>query len=678
MGQTGGRVVVEFRVTVEKISKNNLNAEKVEYQLNYIGNSVLRKSPRWKVEIPKNLQTRTTKPGGGYRYTAVIKVSRAGRNEESIRAAWLGAQEKIDWAAKKQRWALLSDEALVPSGDEYVVVNGAGEPTGDPAPRLLTDVVRTGLELPPLTDSILAKYFSRIYDRDSHIRGIYDQLKLACKTAFKTRHHILLKGPPACISGDAIVELNRTGGSFKITLASLYRRFNGISEGEHGNAKWDKKFTTKIRARSSDGCIRLFDIAGVVDSGVKETVQVVTESGKSVRATSDHRFLTDEGWKPLSQIKEGDKISVDGGPAKASGRKWSRRNYFEKHGMVHHPFATRRSSGRCTVRVHRLVVEAERNGLSFPEYVSRLRSGNIDGLVFLDPAAVVHHEDTDTANNTPENLSVKVRSDHSREHARTDKISQRFVAATRFEAVVKIHDPKMEQVYDVQLATEPHNFLAGGIVVHNCAKSELFLCFIDWLGSELIEPMDATTLTKAGLETQLLNASRCGTLKPILLLEEIEKCHPDNLSCLLQIMDGRGKIQRTNARDGNVSADCNIIIWATCNSEDLLRKFHDGAIYSRFSVQQECKRPDRALMRRILVREVNEIDGDEKWVDPVLDFCFGELAKEKRFAARFDDPRLARSLLAGGERLLDGSAFDDCRKVFGLTADNPEKEKESV
>src|SRR6185437_4610289 len=92
-------------------------------------------------------------------------------------------------------------------------------------------------------------------------------------------------------------------------------------------------------------------------------------------------------------------------------------------------------------------------------------------------------------------------------------------------------------------------------------------------------------------------------------------------------------------RDGDSVADCKIIVWGTCNDEDELKKAHSKAIWSRFSQRMDCERPDRALMKRILLREVEEIGGREEWIEPVLTFCYDELAKMPRFKDDFDDPR---------------------------------------
>lgn len=405
---------LKFHLTIERRTKKKLNDDALREQLQFIGDAVKRNaSNNFDYRIPGRLRREIERGVGDNRelhYTAVIEVTKDRYNDEdSVRRRFEATKSVVAKAANRKGWTLIGTEALIPGDapNEYVVVNGAGEPTGDPAPAIIVPETKIALpspyllgeELPPLTDEVLATYFHRIYDREAHIRIIYDNLKVAVKTKFKVRHHILLKGKPAC------------------------------------------------------------------------------------------------------------------------------------------------------------------------------------------------------------------------------------------------------------------------------AKTELFLAFIDWLGDDLIESIDASTMTKAGLERMLLEKSEDGTLKPILVMEEIEKCADENVACLIQVMDARGRIQRVNAntvRDGNGVGDCKIVVWGTCNDSDGLKKFHDGAIWSRFGNKLDCLRPDRALMEKILHREITEIEGKDEWVDVVLNFCYDELGKNPRFKDEFDDPRFARALLVGGDRLLDDSPsgfLADFRKV---------------
>jgi hypothetical protein len=251
----------------------------------------------------------------------------------------------------------------------------------------------------------------------------------------------------------------------------------------------------------------------------------------------------------------------------------------------------------------------------------------------------------------------------------TDEVLRKYFSRIyQREPHIRILYDNLSLAVKTRFKTRHHTLLKGP---PSCAKTELYLCFIEWLGEELIEQIDASTMTKAGLERLLMQKASNGTLKPILLMEEIEKCHDENVSCLIQVMDSRGKIQRVNAntvRDGETEgAEAKIIVWGTCNKEDQLEKFHDGAIWSRFSNKLNCERPDRDLMRKILMREVAEIGGKTEWVEPVLEFCYVELKAKPGFETDFDDPRFARALLAGGDRLLDlgeEGFFSDCRRTM--------------
>lgn len=186
------------------------------------------------------------------------------------------------------------------------------------------------------------------------------------------------------------------------------------------------------------------------------------------------------------------------------------------------------------------------------------------------------------------------------------------------------------------------------------AKTELFNAFRNFIGVNNVWHVDATTTTKAGLERELVKRSQEKTLPPFILIEEIEKVtNPDNINCLLQVMDTRGMIQRTNARVGDVYEECKVVVWATCNDSNLLRGFADGAIWSRFNMRLICKRPDETLMRRILTRCVIESKGDVRWVEPVIRFMWDQLKLLKEYKYDYNDPRLGRALLAGEDRLFD-------------------------
>jgi MoxR-like ATPase len=179
-----------------------------------------------------------------------------------------------------------------------------------------------------------------------------------------------------------------------------------------------------------------------------------------------------------------------------------------------------------------------------------------------------------------------------------------------------------------------------------CGKTEICLSIWKMFGDLAVKRLDATATTKAGAEKLLLEMD---AIPPIVILEEAEKVNEGNLPWLLGILDDRGEIIKTNARVGSVSRPAKCLVIVTVNNIQKFRSFHEGALCNRFSVPLYCPMPDRALLRRILEREVVRIpDGNPAWIDPALDFA---LDVEKTYQAR----RIKAIMTNGRDRLLDGS-----------------------
>lgn len=172
-----------------------------------------------------------------------------------------------------------------------------------------------------------------------------------------------------CLSGDTVL-LNPfpSKGVYKTTtLKQLFKR------GGLGPSKPNGALTRKRQSLLMwDGTSLKPSINwGVTFSGIKMTYEVITESGNSIRATENHKFLTPSGeYKPLSELRVGDEIMSDSGP-----------------------IPTKRKAKKT----------------------SKVGRG-----IFADP-------------------------------------------------IVSISEYKEEEVFDVHMPAPHHNFLANGIVVHNCA-----------------------------------------------------------------------------------------------------------------------------------------------------------------------------------------------------------------
>ncbi|MFA5360626.1 MAG: DNA polymerase III subunit alpha [Candidatus Paceibacterota bacterium] len=90
-----------------------------------------------------------------------------------------------------------------------------------------------------------------------------------------------------CLSGDTIIS--------NTTIKRLYEEQN-------------KK--RLISVYLGEGKTHLNEIQEVVKKGKQDVYTLIAENGWYIKSTKEHRFLTDEGWRKLKEIKLGDKILI--------------------------------------------------------------------------------------------------------------------------------------------------------------------------------------------------------------------------------------------------------------------------------------------------------------------------------------------------------------------------------
>lgn len=278
-----------------------------------------------------------------------------------------------------------------------------------------------------------------------------------------TSQHILFTGPPGCIQGDAVIAVNRAGKGFQMALKDVVRKFNG--QETRKDWSWDLNIPTYVQ-REVDGVVRLGELVGAWYSGVKTTYTVTTDSGREIRATDEHPFLTERGWLRLDKLVVGDAVHVRG---ERSSRGRQSKPRYRTTCVANHPYA----GSRNRVAYHRLVAEADLNGMKTEDYLNQVRSGNLAGLTFLDPDVwAVHHLDRDSSNYRSDNLKVLTHEDHWRLHAEEGTASNVQILVST-ETVVSIARYGEEDTYDLAVTDDPHNFLANGFVVHNTGKTTI-------------------------------------------------------------------------------------------------------------------------------------------------------------------------------------------------------------
>lgn len=294
---------------------------------------------------------------------------------------------------------------------------------------------------------------------------------------------VVIVSPCGCLRGDTAIEISRAKKSFRTTIHEAFMKFHGAGNrtkngtGRMLTPSWDPKIPTFIRRRDKDGYIRLGRVRDIVYSGIKHVFRMKTSGGKSIVATADHRFLTDLGWKRLSDLHVDSRIYVDAGaPSAKKNRPW-RKPYRLVMNLFFHPFASGRNfnpdKGSYYVPQHRLIMEAAINNTPIAEFIAKLQAGAVNGLIFLNPRKLhVHHVDGNIRNNDLGNLKIVNPIDHWRHHGREGGWKH-VTSTTRFDRVVSIHPIGMAETYDIAVADAPHNFLANGIVVHNSGKTAM-------------------------------------------------------------------------------------------------------------------------------------------------------------------------------------------------------------
>ena len=267
-----------------------------------------------------------------------------------------------------------------------------------------------------------------------------------------------------------------------MTIEKLVKQFTGQGatcvRSDTGNTvrmrPWNLTIPTRI-ARAVGDVIMLGTIKNAWYSGEKQTYTLETTTGRIIRATADHPFLMADGqWKKLSQIEVGDIVQVNGGRSKPKGSSGFNKQY-QTTNTRYHPHQVHSGSHRFSVPIHRLVIESVWNNLPFHDYLYYLRSDRkrCEEFRYLTPDQIVHHKNEDPTDNRVDNLEVL---DSIKEHSERHTWGNNVLYQVGYEEIASIESFGVEPTYDIEMVSEPHNFLANGFAVHNSGKTTTLVC----------------------------------------------------------------------------------------------------------------------------------------------------------------------------------------------------------
>lgn len=392
----------------------------------------------------------------------------------------------------------------------------------------------------------------------------------------------------------------------------------------------------KIRSVDDNGKIVKGLIKKIIKNGKKETFVLKTKSGRSIRATENHRFLTENGYKRLSELKIGDIVIANGKEA-LENKEWLYDQYivknktrkeisniigccealvyraFKKYGIVKPRSNYPNRVGGCGKKGSMSEIEKEKlrkrmKGKNNPAY----RGDNIgkSGGYFRTRKKYtadecwscktkeklhIHHVDMNPKNIKEENIMFLCEKCHNAFHK-----GQGTITVFRDE-IISIQSYGVEETYDLEMQNKEHNFVANGLVVHNSQASQRY---INMSNPEIILPHNPLSegsyfLTNVGWKNKDTNEVVVDAN-----ISNIISCIKQNFQLYEELV--RSGIKKEDARCLLPNA-CATEIVMTCNFREWMHIFKERA--DNKHAQEEIRELFSSFKNKLvkLVPEIGEI-----------------------------------------------------------------------
>ncbi len=309
----------------------------------------------------------------------------------------------------------------------------------------------------------------------------------------------------ACVSGDTEVYFNRPcdGKPYKMKISEIFSKWNEITHNQRGDRQGDCQYKRtrlkNMRIRSlNEKTLKFFDnkIKNVFCNGVKELFLLKLSNGMKIKTTSDHKFFTNNGWKQLSQLTSNDLVAVTWSRGtnqwdniekpwffdflgKIEDEIWQPIVGYEdkyiisNYGRVKSLVNTRNKKTESKFKQKTILktgypaVSLSSNGVSkvYTIHTLMIKSFNLN-----TEFECVRHLDGNKLNCHIDNLRIgtfKENSEDSFVHNSNSTLNVSYFN------VVDITNIGSDVVYDIEVETDNHNYIANGIVVHNCSYNEI-------------------------------------------------------------------------------------------------------------------------------------------------------------------------------------------------------------
>lgn len=236
-----------------------------------------------------------------------------------------------------------------------------------------------------------------------------------------------------CLSGDAHLSFTRDGQDVVIMSVSQF-----VREWEKGDSGIR---TMEIKQFNEDKHkVHYAAVVGVQRSGVKQVYAIHTTKGHSVKASADHLFYTENGWKKLREITVGEKVWVESGYDDQKGAELARvskivlsgeqetfdlevsgkyANFFANGFVVHNS----RNSASSRARSVKSVIQSVMENPYIPHFTKNMPGMSGVGLSASEQAEACKHWEAARDNAVLSVLTLLV-GDLSKYGSRDEQVSQ--------------------------------------------------------------------------------------------------------------------------------------------------------------------------------------------------------------------------------------------------------------
>jgi len=280
-------------------------------------------------------------------------------------------------------------------------------------------------------------------------------------------------GQFGCLSGDTIIRTSRHEKGHKHRIDWIYKQFHE-RESLNEHFRWDLETPTYIRSYNGTNIGR-HPIEDVVYSGEKQVYELVLDNEYKLKATPEHKIMTDSGWIEVQNLTSEHSVMCDTPNTRKNtqGHKTNTLRDFYLYDAKHHPKC--KKSGHKGISIHRAIYEACINNITISEYVKIVYSepDKAQKLKYVDTNTyAIHHKDGNHYNNDIENLELVTHEEHVKIHG-SELYSNFNQGVPEFVKVKSVTKLGIEKTYDIVCAEPFHNFNANEMIVHNSGKTQL-------------------------------------------------------------------------------------------------------------------------------------------------------------------------------------------------------------